>query len=298
MGIQTLVAVRVYKRRGAGVQACSQQVWCKFGWGSWRCLYISLMRLFIGLVFGVTAWAMSPAASAQSAEAQDAYQAGSYEHALGLALEEATSDSLAFAARAVLAGGIGTDPIDMSDERLDEAQKLAERAMALDSGHDEARLQQAIVLSLRARAMGARPAFRARLGRRARALGEAVAEESPDNPYAHGFLAVWHVEVIRRGGRIGALVLGASMDEAREHYAIASELAPSDLALHWQWVRALSALNPSKYASEIEAALIRVENAIPADQLSTVLQARALRFRDASVNLSAGEIRRLAVALL
>jgi len=221
-------------------------------------LYISVMRVFSGLFFVLMALGMTPAALAQSNEAQAAYEVGEYDRALLLALEEDTEDSLAFAARVVLAEGIGDEPIDMSNVRLDHAQQLAERAMSLDLRHDEARLQQAIVLSLRARAMGTRPAYRVRLGRRARALGEAVAEESPDNVYAHGFLAVWHVEVIRRGGRIGALVLRASMAEARMHYAKATELAPSAAALHWQWARALSAMNPSKYANDIDAALVRV----------------------------------------
>ena len=256
------------------------------------------MRIFSGLILFVLTINMVPLSCAQSPEALAAYQLGDYRRALALALVDETEDSLAFAARAILAEGIGAEPADMDKERLATAAQYAERALELNSNHDEARLQLAIVLSLRARAKAARPAYRARLGQRARTLGEAVAQETPGNAYAHGFLAVWHVEVIRRGGRLGALFLGASMSEAKAHYSIAADLFPSDAALHWQWARALAAANPKKYAAEIEAALDRVEAAMPGDQLSQVLKSRAQRFRQASADLSTDEIRQMAAALL
>ena len=251
-----------------------------------------------GLIFVWIMLAGGPFAAAQSTDALRAYEVGDYRYALELAIEDGSADSLAFGARVLLAEGIGAEPVEMTRARLAEAGRLAERALALDPENNEARLQQAIVLSLRARAMGARPAYRARLGGRARALGEAVVEDAPGNAYAHGFLAIWHVEVIRRGGRLGVLVLGASMDEAQGHYAAAAELAPRDASLHWQWARALSATDPAKYAGEIEAALKRVEAAMPADELSRVLKARAQRFDEARAGMSADEIRKLAVALL
>lgn len=251
------------------------------------------MRVLLSLFFLTV-----PTAFAQSDEALALYRQGAYQQAVALAKAENGADSLAFAARALLAEGIAAEPVDMGEARLDLAQSLAERAMALDHHHSEARLQQAIILSLRARRMSLRAAYKARLGQRARALGEAAVEETPDYTYAHGFLAVWHVEVIRRGGRIGATVLGASMDEARAHYQRAAALSPDDPALHWQWARALAAKNPSRHETEIKLALERAQASVPTDQLAEVLQARAQQFSEAMAWMSQRQIRRMAVSYL
>ena len=102
---------------------------------------------------------------------------------------------------------------------INDALAAADAALALDPAHGEGRLQKAIALSLLTRSMSLGEANRSGYGPQARALAEAVLADDPSNHYALGFLAVWHVEVYRRGGTIGAAVMGASLKTARRDYA-------------------------------------------------------------------------------
>ena len=88
-------------------------------------------------------------------------------------------------------------------------------------------------------------------------LAEAVLKDDPNNAYAHGFLAVWNIEVVRRGGSVGSAIMGASLKQARKHYSAATRTLPQDAATHWQFARAMAALNARKYRAEIDAALAK-----------------------------------------
>ncbi len=158
---------------------------------------------------------------------------------------------------------------------LDDARNAAETALALEPGHLEGRLQKAIALSLTLRPMSLGEARRTGYGELSRSLAEGVIVDDPANHYAHGFLAVWHVEVVRRGGRLGAMVMGASVRSAEAHYAEALRLAPEDIGLRWQWARALAALDAHKYRAEIDAALTAAAAMTPATDMDRVMQDRA-----------------------
>lgn len=226
-----------------------------------------------GLV--IAALLTAPGARADDAEMAEAYfTSGEYDLAVSEAATQGDADACAFSARALLAkamSGEGDPPEALLYNALDEA----DAALALDSAHIEGRLQRAIALSLIIRPMSVREARRTGWGEEARDLAEAVLEDDPDNTYAHGFLAVWHIEIVRRGGPIGAMVLGASLDDARAHYAVAIAQAPHDASVHWQYARALAALNARKHRDEINAALDAAA-ASPVDSvLEGVMQARA-----------------------
>lgn len=219
----------------------------------------------------------SPLANAQQPEVVSAYVTGDYVRAVELAEAADTADDLAFAARAVLAEAISVDAQNPAPDALQLAERLSRDALVLDNFHSEAKIQLAISLSLMARPMTLRQARRSGYGEASRDLAKEVLVADPSHHLAHGFLAVWHVEVIRRGGRFGAMIMGASINTAREHYEAANETDPDNASIHWQWARALASINPKRYEDEINMALDHAAVAISDDALETVMQARAAR---------------------
>jgi cytochrome c-type biogenesis protein CcmH/NrfG len=202
------------------------------------------------------------------------YARGNYLAVASAAEAGAGADDLAFAARALLAHCMtGTD--DPDPAVLDRASKDAEAALRIDPVHDEGRLQLAIALSLKSRGMDAIDAWNRGYGEKGRKLASDVLKSGPDNYYAHGFLAVWNVEVRRRGGSIGAAFMGASLREARRHYEAATRLAPDDIGIHWTYGRALIALNAKEHAEEAGKALSAALVASPDNHVEEVMQERA-----------------------
>ena len=74
---------------------------------------------------------------------------------------------------------------------------------------------------------------------------------------------------------MGSWMMGASLDKARDYYATAANLAPDDIGLHWQYARALVALDAKKYGNEAMNALNRATAANAGDYLERVMQQRA-----------------------
>ncbi len=156
-----------------------------------------------------------------------------------------------------------------------EAAKLASRALGLEDGHVEARLQLAIALSMQARDMPLSEAREGRYAERMRALAEGVLEDDPDNAWAHGFMAVWHVEVRRRGGVFGAAFMGASLNAAEKHFEAITRTAPDNLILKWQYARALAGLDAERFDDEIKLILTDILDRTPKDDLEICAQERA-----------------------
>lgn len=213
-------------------------------------------------------------AFAQSGHEADLFQQGAFLEAARLAEGGPGADEQAFAARALLAAVVtGEDPPD--PELLERALADAERALDLQPDHAEGRLQAAIALSLRSRSMSSASALREGIAGRTRRMAEEVLSRDPGNHYAHAFLAVWHVEVRRRGGALGAALLGASLEEGEKRYREAVRLRPGDIGVVWQYARALTALDPVRFRT---AAIEALEAAVvwsPRDYVEAVLQERA-----------------------
>ncbi|MEM9740870.1 MAG: hypothetical protein AAF829_13505 [Pseudomonadota bacterium] len=230
-------------------------------------------------------------------QAANAFEQGRFQEAAKLAEANGHADAYAFAARAVLAEAMCGQEQPAS-EILDRAEMLARAALGDDPEHIEGRLQLAIALSLKARAMSRTRAWQTGYGTEVRDLVEAVLIDDPTNAYAHGFMAVWHVEVVRRGGSIGASIMDASLPEGLGHYATAVELTPDDPGLHWQMARALAAHNPRRHRDKIEAALSAALAANNENALDAVMVRRASVLSQALRTLSANDVKRLARDML
>lgn len=221
----------------------------------------------------------SPVAAAEENAYLIAFTEGRYEEAAQLITQSANPDSLAFAARSLLADAMSAVDYVPPPARIAQAETYARQALAANPNHVEARLQLAIALSLKARPLSTREAMRTGYGEQAKSLVESVLEDDPENAYAHGFLSVWHVEVRRRGGAFGASVMGASVKKGRAHYHRAIAQSPGDASIHWQYARALTALNAKKYKDEIEAALQAALSCGAETTLEHVMQGRARRLQ-------------------
>ncbi|MEX1252172.1 MAG: hypothetical protein WEA77_13375 [Hyphomonas sp.] len=231
-----------------------------------------MVRSSLILAALVVSGALSAFADVASANA--AFRAGEYDLALQEIAGEKSADAHALRARAILAKVMcsGREP-DLAS--LKDALAAAEGALKLEAGHGEGRLQKAIALSLLTRPMSLSEANKSGYGLKAKALAEGVLADDPENHYALGFLAVWHVEVHRRGGALGAAVMGASLKTARKYYAEAVRLAPEDAGLRWQWARALAGYDAKKYHAEIVAELEAALAIDPQTDLDRVMQERA-----------------------
>ena len=199
---------------------------------------------------------------------------GDYEVALTELSGTQTADALAMSARTLLAEAM-SGPADPPEDMLHKALADADAALAVDPAHAEGRLQRAIALSLILRPMSVREARKTGWAEEARDLAEGVLEDEPGNVYAHGFLSVWNLEVVHRGGRIGAMILGAGVSDGRAHYEAAIATEPEDASVHWQWARALAALDARKYHDEVLVALDAALTAPVETELERVMQARA-----------------------
>lgn len=251
-----------------------------------------MMRILLLLLI------LIPMAYGQSQEAVSSYMTGDYAKAARLGESGDNADAVAFAARAILAEGMSQAIGEPSKGALTRAEALARRALVLDEAHVEARLQLAISLSLQARPMSNRQVMRSGFGAQAKDLAQSIIEDDPENAYAHALLAVWNVEVLRRGGRLGGRIMGASVEEGRAHYNAAARVLPGDGALHWQWARVLASTNVKKYRPEIEMVLEASISASTDDVLEGVMQARAKRLLDVLRTGTDDEAKALAAALL
>jgi hypothetical protein len=236
--------------------------------------------LLAGGGLGALGLCLAAAAEPSPPELGAMFASGEYLAAASQAEAASGADDLAFAARSLLAQCMTGDR-EPDSATVERAAADARRALALDPTHEEGRLQLAIAISLKSRSMALMDAWYAGYGEEGRELAEDVIAADPGNFYAHGFLAVWNVEVRRRGGMLGASLLNAGVEAGRKQYAIAAHLAPDDAGVHWQFARALAALDAVRYGDEAAAILDRAIASTREDHVQAVMKARAARLSEA-----------------
>ena len=173
-----------------------------------------------GFVSAALACAPPAFAHPTSSELAAKFARGDYFEAATEAEAAAGADDLAFAARALLAHCMtGTSQPDAAI--VERASKDAEAALKLDPGTRKP-------APARHRPVAEKPemdvlaAWTAGYGDKGRRLAREVLKSDPVNFYAHGFLAVWNVEVERRGGT-GAWMMGR-VRKGRKHYQSAAKM--------------------------------------------------------------------------
>jgi len=258
------------------------------------------MRLsqdILGASLAVLLLGTAPAAADPPLAALQSYAAGQFLDAAEIAGSEPSPSSLAFSARALVAACIVRGDQDRIDALLDRAETAAAAALALDEESVDARLQWAIVLGVRGRRASLTQAVAGRYAPRGRELIGQALERAPDDPWAHALLGGWHLEVLRRGGRAGAIAYGARLDKGLEAFDRARALAPHDPLIALQYAVALLELDAERYAPRAAMLLAAATDAPANDAFERYAVRQAARI-EAVLDMRGPEAARALIANL
>ncbi len=182
-----------------------------------------------------------------------AYEGGEYREAITLGEAEATAEALVLAARSQLALiDLGRSQTRKADAKA--ALANAEKAMALDPQNAEAHLMKVAALGILARGMSRMKSFRKGIASKSRKHINAALVLDPESAWAQAMLGMWHLEIIRRGGKFGARVTGANVNEGIEACALAMNSKRYDIGMGTQCAMALL-ICPAGLEDEAVAAL-------------------------------------------
>jgi len=136
-----------------------------------------------------------------------------------------------------------------------------------------------VLLAISLRMMAARVCvaeeMRDGYAREGRALVHAALRAEPREAWAHALEGGWNLEIVRRGGPVGASYFGASVPAGRAAFERARALAPDDALIAYQYAVALLELDPRRNAPEA-AKLLEIAGACRAgDAFEQRVQARA-----------------------
>ena len=133
---------------------------------------------------------------------------------------------------------------------LDRAVKDSERALALDPKSVDARLSLTVAIGMQGRRVSLAEAWRRGYAQRGkRLIAEAMALD-PANARAIALQGSWNLEVLRRAGRAGGMMLGAGYDKGVAAFDRARATAPDDPGIALHYAIALLALDPAKHGGK------------------------------------------------
>jgi len=212
------------------------------------------MRLAVMAVLcGLACAGLANASVPQSAE--NAYHAGAYERVVTLCDSEGSSESLAYAAQALIADAI-TRPGGFCEPCLRRAIAKADQAILRDPQRVDGYLQKSIAIGFRGRAIGVSQARAEGLAEEAQALLERAVAMAPANAWAQASFGAWHLEIVQHAGPVLAdLIYGASRDKGLLHFRTALTLDPHNALIQMNFALALLAMEREEMVTEATRAL-------------------------------------------
>jgi len=203
-----------------------------------------------------------------------AYARGDYEQAVRMGEASRTAPGFATAARAVLADEVLRDTPCLPC--LERAEKLSRQAIAADPHHAFGQVWLAVALGYQARIIGSVKARMNNSPAQSKAALETAISDDPKNAFAVSALGGWHIEIVRGGGAfLGGLVYGAKEQQALALFDRAVQLAPGNVAVHYQIALSLAGFNSGKYHARIASELRASLAAVPQTAYEKKIQARA-----------------------
>ena len=216
-----------------------------------------------------------PSAFAEEDAVLLAYHTGNYGEAAELAEAEGGAANLALAAEALLSDMFCQN--QTTPAGLDRAVALSRQAIALDPSNTNAHFQLAVSRALQARSMSVGEGRS--VVKEVQSEIDIVLDDWTGHAPAEAVLAVANLEAVRKAGAMMASFAGFSVEDGRAHYERAMAASPDDPSIHWQYGRALVALDARKYHDEIDRVLARAEAAPANNKVQTVMKERAKRLR-------------------
>lgn len=245
----------------------------------------------IGLCFFMKLFCASALADDEPwrAEALDLYRSGSYVAAAEFAEVEATSSALSFAARSYLTDVMAATPGTAEMDLVSKAEAAARESLALNPDNVEARVQLATSIGLLAVDSGPLDAHFSGLGKQVRDNLLRALEVDPNDPWALSILGGWHMEVVRKGGRVSArLFYGASRGKGLSYFDRALEIAPDSIPILQRFAALLVATEKKDLRLRAEDILARALAIEPADAFERTMLERC---REIQAPLLAGDIK-------
>jgi hypothetical protein len=229
---------------------------------------IALAALFACFSLIAPARAESPAALYAAGDFRAAAEAGDRQG-------DAAGDIIA--ARALLALVVSDFRGEETGALLDRAQHCAEQALIAAPESAPARLQLAMALGMKGRRASIKEAVKANFARRGRVLIDQALKLAPNDPWAHALLGGWNLEIVRRGGAMGAVFMGASVRSGVRAFERARVLAPDNPAIALHYALALLAIDPERQGAKAGDLLAVAANAAPRDAFETNVRDTARR---------------------
>jgi hypothetical protein len=178
-----------------------------------------------------------------------------------------SAEALAFSARSLIAACVTHSGCEDLTSMLAQAERGARDALALDAGSVDARLQLAAISGIRGRRASLTQAFAGGYAPRGKRLIDEALRIAPDNAEAQALLGVWHLEVLRRGGALGAIIYGANLNLGLAAFDRARALAPDNPVIALHYAVALLLLDAPRYRARVTQMLIAIQTMRPRDAL-------------------------------
>lgn len=209
-------------------------------------------------------WAPFAAWADDLTEAQKALELGNYNQAHDIAKELDTAEGYALASEA-LALQVFLGETEELKKTSKKARKLAEKALALNPDHQNARLQYAVTDGFVARLTGDVSAWMKKLPQKSFANIEAYRTAYPDDPRGDALLGAWHFGVVRKTGNENARKwFGASIEQGQTLYEKALLANPNDPVVIVNYAAALLALKEGDFSDrEKPRALLSMISELP-----------------------------------
>ncbi len=203
------------------------------------------------------------------------YRDGQFIEAAKLAEQAGDADGFAFAARALIADVMSSEPGHASSNVLKQAEKDARAALDLDGNHLEGHLQLAVTLGLKGRRVGRLRAHFQGLARDGKIHLDQALEQAPDNAWVLSVLGGWHLEIVRRAGpKTADWLYKANKDTGMDYFERALSTAPHTLPIRHHYALLLLSFDEPALHERAKAVLTEAVEATAGDYFDRISQQR------------------------
>lgn len=196
-------------------------------------------------------------------QAQQYYQTGKYDEAIGLTEGLESAKGLSLAAE-IISAKVMLGHFEKPRKAATRARKLAQKAQKLAPELYEAKVQYALARGFETQSSSPFRAWRKNLIPKTRKAIEKVQAENPKDPRGDALMGAWHLGIVRKAGAGRADDLfSATEAEGIRFYEAALKRAPSDLIILSNFTAVLISIDPEKHFEKAMGLLKRIDKAEP-----------------------------------